>query len=265
MNDVSTFVLRARSDIAEATMAQLLATYNALTGKSLKKFENKEIAQRRVDMAMMAAQDADAHLGVPKGANGEVKTAEELTAKAAEVGQPAPQMNDEAPKEDTPKFPEGSLAAELAKKGAAAPAVTRQPKAPAPPKRTRAEGEKQASIGRVAFVLPAPTDRKVRETSARGILMARMNVVLAEDPAATDVDVAALSEHLGADQRSHIQKLVNLGFLRITASAPKKPPAPRAPKAAPVVEEPKAEPVVATDLDGTPVELPGEEQDQPEA
>lgn len=232
MNDVTTLVLRARTDIAEATMGQLLATYNALTGKSLKKFENKEIAQRRVDMAMMAAQDADAHLGVPKGANGEVKTAEELTAKAAEVGQPAPQMNDEAP-----KFAEGSLAAELAKKGAAAPVVTRRPRAEPKKAEPRADGAPRRSVGRVALVLPAPTDRKVRDTSARGALLARMNVVLAEQAedeaemdAATRYSVAAedLNKHFGADQRGHIQKLVDLGFLTIVAPLERKVPAPKA-------------------------------------
>ena len=63
---LSMSILTEQNQIEEADMASLVETYNSLTGKSIKKFETREIGKRRVEMAMLAAKDADAHTGIPK-------------------------------------------------------------------------------------------------------------------------------------------------------------------------------------------------------
>jgi len=90
-------IIREQKQIADASPADLVETYNALTGKAIKKFETRAVGERRVEMAMLAAINADGQTGVPKGANGKVKTAEELAVKAKDKGLPAPDLDPDAP------------------------------------------------------------------------------------------------------------------------------------------------------------------------
>lgn len=72
--------------IAEATAADLILTFNALTGCSVESFDSRAIAERRVEMAILAAKDADARTGVPKNTDPRVRTRKDIEAKAAERG-----------------------------------------------------------------------------------------------------------------------------------------------------------------------------------
>ncbi len=60
-------ILTNATQIPDAATADLLETYNALTGESVKKFASRAVGQRRVEMAMLAAIDRSAHAGVPVG------------------------------------------------------------------------------------------------------------------------------------------------------------------------------------------------------
>lgn len=60
-------VCRTQDELLDATDADLVETYNALTGKSVLDFASREVAQAQCSMAILAAQDAAAHRGVPKG------------------------------------------------------------------------------------------------------------------------------------------------------------------------------------------------------
>ena len=71
-------ILRNPNHIATAEMADLLETYNALTGNAVERFESRAVAERRTEMAMLAARDAAGHAGVPRGVEPEVKTVAEL-------------------------------------------------------------------------------------------------------------------------------------------------------------------------------------------
>lgn len=57
-----------QNDIASASTAQLVATYNALTGKSIKKFETRAIGESKVAMAILASEHEAGKAGVAKGA-----------------------------------------------------------------------------------------------------------------------------------------------------------------------------------------------------
>lgn len=78
-------IIRSAAEIAGASMAQLVATYNAMTGKAIKKFENRTVAERRVEMALLSATDAAGHAGVPHNAKPAPMTLAELSAKAPAV------------------------------------------------------------------------------------------------------------------------------------------------------------------------------------
>lgn len=265
MTDTTTLILRDRNAIPEATMPQLLATYKALTGAAPKKFENISIARRRVEMAMMAAQDADAHLGVAKGANGEVKTVEELTVKAEEAGVEAPNMDPDKPV----TFPEGSLAAKLQNVAGVQTPIVPRPRATAKPKTPREPGAPRA--GALLFVkATGEGSSKVRTTSARGAVYAKLLEAKNEDGTFKPVAVKFLDDHFQSKQAGHLQKLIALGHaVAATADGTEVVAGP-----APIVETPTETPtetpieqpgelVVAQDLDGVEVILPPEDTIQP--
>lgn len=54
-----------QNDISTAETADLVYTYNTLEGKSIKKFETRAVAERKVAMAILAAEDRAGHKGVP--------------------------------------------------------------------------------------------------------------------------------------------------------------------------------------------------------
>lgn len=220
MNTIT--ILRSRDQIEDAPMAVLVATYNALTGRtpdgegtkrSISKFESREVGKRRVDTAMMAAADADAHLGVPKGANGEVKTAEELEAKADEKGAAAPDMSHNG----SISFPDGTLANALQKQAEAAPGpITPRPRKDTTPKKERDPAAPRApKFTRVSFAPADKASSKVRPDSARGVVLAAMTTLCGRDdkPEGVWVEVSAIEARIGFDPRPAIQKLVVLGHV----------------------------------------------------
>jgi hypothetical protein len=79
-------IIRTQAQIADATMGDLVETYNALAGKTIKKFESRAIAENKVSNAILAAQDAAGHLGVPKDTKPQAKTVKELADIAAHKG-----------------------------------------------------------------------------------------------------------------------------------------------------------------------------------
>lgn len=80
-----TKIIRTQAEIPEADTPTLLATYNAMTGKSVKKFASRAAAETQTAMAILAAEDAAAHLGVSKGGKPRAMTAEEVAAKLAAI------------------------------------------------------------------------------------------------------------------------------------------------------------------------------------
>lgn len=79
-------IIRDQADIPEASMQVLVDTFNALTGKSIKKFESRAIAEARVANAILSAQAATGARGVVKGARPTAKTRAELDKSDADGG-----------------------------------------------------------------------------------------------------------------------------------------------------------------------------------
>lgn len=293
-------ILRSVSQIEEAPAGDLVATFNALTGRSIKKFENATIAKRKVEAAMMASIAADEKLGVAKGASGEVKTLQELSAKAAEKGlvnvnplelpdTPIPETGE--PGSDQPgdigdnvdpgpiEFAPGSMAAQLVAVGAkTAPITKRERKAATEPKTPR--------VTIVAARLTGGGRGKGQPGSARTAVLERIRAVVAAKTEANAVEgaeqqplvatIAELEAHLQYPVKGHIQKLVALGFVVAVdaagkdieggiPAAPAPAPAPEAPSPAPAPETGEQDPAPA---EGDPANVggePGPAEQQPEA
>jgi len=106
-------IIRDQNAIAEASTADLLETYNAYTGKNITRFSSRAAGEVQVVNSILAATDASAHAGVPKGSAPRPRTLEELA--------------DLKPKQPTEKE-STKMATATAKK--AARAATAKPKTP---------------------------------------------------------------------------------------------------------------------------------------
>lgn len=60
-------LLLKQSQIADASTADLIETYNALTGKGITRFSSRSAGESQVANAILLGQDRAAHAGVPKG------------------------------------------------------------------------------------------------------------------------------------------------------------------------------------------------------
>lgn len=178
-------ILRNQADISTADMEDLIETYNALTGNEVEQFQSRAIAERRTEMAMLAARDAAGHAGVPKGIEPQVKT-------MAELG-----INPFAP-----MVQQLHIAAEAA-------AVE--------PMRVKPMKAREIS----ARPLRSPLDKiratfagksKPQEGSTRGKVLRAIQE--AEAHTITQVDLDAL---LGIHTRGFVQKLIEMGHVELVA------------------------------------------------
>ena len=215
--------------VETTTMADLVETYNALSGKSIKKFETREIAVRRVEMAMLSAKDRDGHTGVPAGTDPVVKTDAEVKVKAKAKGVPVPPAIDE--EDATPVFPMESMAGQLQKAAdSAAPIVPREKKKPTP-------GAKTPSLVAVSATFSGTTT--LQPSSQR-------NLVLLSIQGAADSRklIADLDAEFKGSTRGYIQKLLITGHIvacsaeEVAAAVKAKAP-PRSAVVAPAAKTPK--------------------------
>ena len=188
-------ILRTQQEVTESTpMADLLETYNALTGKSIKKFESRAVAQQRVKMAILAAEDAAGKAGVRKGEKPRAATVAELADKAAgKTTEPRSPMTDMASSLTNP-YPAGSLSAQLRDKANKALPI----------------GERKSSP-RVKFTRVVPTfagESKPNPKSDR----ARVLEFIQQHKAG--VDVAAIERHFGMPCRGFLQKLAEKNHIK---------------------------------------------------
>ena len=185
-------IIRSASDIAGASNDVLVSTYNALTGKSIKKFSSRAAGERQVEMAMLVAKDADGHTGVPKNSEPKVITHAEAQSKAEARGIPLEVEEDDAPIAFVP----GSLADQLDKAARrAAPIVPRakkEPKAPVTPRST---------LTHVTHT-PGGTS-KVQANSTRGAVLKFI-----VERTGLPVSVAELDAEFNCNTKGFLQKLI---------------------------------------------------------
>lgn len=203
-------VLRTQDAIPGAPMAQLLATYQSLTGKVVKKFESRAIAETRVKMALMAAADAAGHLGVPRGKAPEPLTVAERVDVAASKGkQPQLPDNDPEPGVETDDavnpYPMGSLAHQLWATARLCKPI--QPRPKEPPKEPGAARRRFEAVRYNGAGFSA-----VRADSTRGKVLA---AIKAAAPGIVKID--DLDKQLGLSTRGHVQKLLDKHHVEIAS------------------------------------------------
>jgi hypothetical protein len=212
---MTTNIIRNRADVSAASTADLIATYNALTGNAVERFSSRAIAERRVDMALMAAEDAAGHLGVPKGSDAVAMTKEELEAAqepAAEAPKPvqAPSKSDEGtvgPDNGENPFKPGTLAYNLwvATKSAEANNPVRTKK---PPK-VKTEPSKPRNKELVVKATFAGLS-KIQAGSKRAAVLK-----LVQEAQDATMTLATLEAEMGEPSRGYVQKLVEMKHLEV--------------------------------------------------
>lgn len=183
-------ILRTADQLPEATAAQLLATYTALTGLKVARFSSIEVGRRRVERAMLAAKDADAHTGVPRGIEPTAKTVAELAAKAR--GKYVP----EASIDPEPTQPLAEAAEDV-------PEADPKPRPATSPRAVADAHVKATNLGAT----------KVQARSTRGAVLSRIQSCRAPDGTQRAVPVKLLDAHFAISTRGYIQKLVHCGHV----------------------------------------------------
>lgn len=179
-------IIRNRDAVRGAAMEDLNATYRALKGEpSFKGFSTRTAAEVQVSMAIMAAEDAAGHAGVPKGV-----TPQALTPSEIKTNNP---------------YKEGTLSHELHK------AVTGQQ--PIEPRPKAAEKDAKERQPRVLIHKVRATFEGTSRPQA-GSLRGQILTWIQEQPEHT-VTVAALEEHFNQPVRGYLQKLIEKNHLLI--------------------------------------------------
>lgn len=210
---METAIIRTQAEIEGASSAVLVATYNALTGSCIKKFECRAVAERRVAMAILSATDAAGHAGVKRGEIPTPKTREELNGAAKwpamtveDLKKPTePEFKStEAPDAKNP-FQPGSMAHGL---WVATHDAVPPEKRPAPAQKVpRVKGEKlNFDKLRATF---AGTSRTQEKSTRHAVLM-----FIQKCPDGI-TNVAALEKHFKQPVRGYLQKLLEKNHIQL--------------------------------------------------
>lgn len=211
-------ILRHRDQIATASTADLVATYNAMTGQSVERFSSRQAAEHRTHNALMSAADAAGHRGVKKGEAPVPMTVAELAAHDADADAPKePQDGAEeatateegavAPSGEENPFKAGSMAHQLwvATKSCSENAAPRTKK---PPKERSATAQPR----RTELVVKATFAglSKIQAGSKRAAVMAYVQ----QSPDAT-ANLVLIDAAMGESSRGYIQKLLEMKHLEV--------------------------------------------------
>ncbi len=202
-----TNIIRDRALVATASTADLIATYNALTGNNVERFSTRAIAERRTDMAIMSAEDAAGHRGVPKDAKPVAQTLEEVAAQGQGVAEtpPGDAEGAVAPDSEENPFKPGSMAHQLwvAAKSYNANTAPREKRAP----KAKTESKQPRRLALVVKATFAGTS-KMQAASQRAAVLKYIQ----EAPEAT-ISLADLDAHFGESTRGYVHKLIETAHL----------------------------------------------------
>jgi hypothetical protein len=208
-------IIRTRKEVPAASTADLLESYNAYTGKSIKKFSSREAAETQASNAIMSAEDAAGKLGVKKGAKPVAMTLAELDAARAAKAMGADVLSKPTGSAQVATKPEPkgkSLRESLKAKAVGEPNKGK----PAPPKKEPGAGR----APKVEWVkLVAGGRSKMQAGSQRkGVYDAIVGAAAKSKSRDADgttpiVNVEALQEDFHIPIRGHILKLVFEGHI----------------------------------------------------
>ena len=207
-----TNIIRDRSLVAAASTADLVATYNAITGNSVERFSSRAVAERRVDMAIMAAEDAAGHRGVPKGTAPVAETLEEVAAKAQDAVVTEPKADEDAVATGWEKnpFKPGTMAHQLwvATKSLAAEAAPRKK----PEKVAREPKAKRSAASAVKATFAGIS--KVHAGSTRAAVLAYI-----QNAPKSTATLAQLDAAFNQPTRGYVQKLMQMNHVVFSEEA----------------------------------------------
>lgn len=196
-------LLKNQDETVDAKMADLVETYNTLTGKSIKKFESIEVGRARVCNAMLVAQDAAGHAGVPKGTD-----PAKLEMPAIVAGTTKPQPTEKEPEMATTKKKPAAKKAAPAKKTKPTPKAAKKPTPKASKPAAKASG--RVVYTRVRLSEPA-TPRRPQANSKRSVVLAALRK-------RKEATLDQLSTDVGFDVRAYMHKLVEVGWAEIVSA-----------------------------------------------
>jgi hypothetical protein len=202
--------LRTLAELPDADLDDLRVTHRALTGNEAPHGLSRDALAVRVTMAIMSAQDADAHTGVPRGTTGRVLTTDELAEKLRRKPQyAAAGARDIADgiARDTVRatVPPGAIRTDLNFKDHTAMARTRKAAAPAPAPEAAAPSAGRKLQDFTIRVKPQD-DRPLRPEGMRAKIVA-----LALAKPGKKITLSELNATLGKNVRGDVKVLIAAG------------------------------------------------------
>lgn len=177
-------LIESQKDIAAATTADLIFTYNQLKGLAIKKFSSRAAGESQVANAILGAQQRAAHKGVAKGAEPKARDGKaEPSAKKGSARAPAVEKVATVPA----PAPE-ALAAKRAKK-------------PAAPVRNVYE--------RIRFTEPDMPRRPHADSMRRKVLEAIRK--------RGEATIEQLTKDVGFNARAYVHKLAAVGWCEVVS------------------------------------------------
>lgn len=208
-------IIRTRKEVPAASTADLLESYNAYTGKAIKKFSSREAAETQTSNAIMSAEDAAGKLGVKKGAKPVAMTLAELDAARAAKAMGADVLSKPTGSAQAAAKPEPKGKSLREKLSAKAVGELNKGK-PAPPKKEPGTG-RAPKVGYVKLLsdgrskMQAGSQRKGVYDAIVGA--AAKSKLRAADGITPLVSIDALQEDFHSPIRGHILKLIFEGHI----------------------------------------------------
>lgn len=216
-------ILRTQEQCVDAAMPDLVETYNAMTGKSIKRFESLEVGRSRTCAAIMEAIDADAHSGVPKGGTPQAITKDELAAKLVAKGKPAPKeavsgsegsvhdgadasLNHQPTVDEANQQESNTMAAQRTKTARRGATAAKKARTTA----KKAAKERRPTYTTVTIAEPTVV-RRPQENSKRTEVLNALRKL-------KKCSLDKLSEAVGFDCRPYVHKLVAQGWAEVAAA-----------------------------------------------
>jgi len=219
-------IIRTQAEIAAASNQVLIDTYNAFTGKSIKKFSSRAAGEAQVANAILKGQNDAAHAGVPKGTEPAAATVAELEAStAADAAAKPPTEEKETEVTATAKETRDAVRAkrypsEAKKPAPAAKKAKAKAKAKPAPAAKKAKAApasgKHATYAYIKLTKPDTLRRPQPGSKRTEVLTAIQNAFA--DKSVKRLAIEDLSKRLKFDVRSYVHKLAAVGWVEVVGA-----------------------------------------------
>ncbi len=211
-----TNIIRTQAEIADASTAALIETYNALTGKSITKFSSRAAGEVQVANAILSAKNKAGQAGVPKGAEPTAKTVAELDAeRGIHDDKPAATPTAKPEKEEEVKTERADIRAKRYPSEAKKPAAKKKVATPAAKKKVATPAARTAVTYAFVRLTKPSVPRRPQAGSKRTQVLTALQHAFETTKGLKRLAIEDLNKMVKFDARSYVHKLAGQGWCEV--------------------------------------------------